>query len=82
MKTPTYFINKADVNDPGDDYYLYISWAYNENKYVIKKVSVSGTVTTTQYYTGSGSSISDDWTNRAGLTYTDHLPIKEAVLTD
>lgn len=84
MKKDTYFINKADQPDSADHFHLFIKWNYDgDNRYIIRKTSVSGDVTTYGYYHAEDDStqMATDWGNRSSsITYTDHCPVEHADL--
>lgn len=62
------FLYKKDTPSTGAHYEAYTSKKYNGQDYLFRRITVSGDVTTTEYWTGSGA-LAADWTARAAKTY-------------
>lgn len=80
MIPPSFFLHKVDDTSIDGTYHLFVRWMKNSNKYIIRKKSLSGSVTIFQYFTGSGESINKAWSNRGNLDYLDYCRYKAAIL--
>lgn len=65
---------RADVDNEG---LMFVAHMNNEGNYVIQRITTSGTLMISQYYSkiGDPSQFSTDWSGRASLTYVEYYQL-------